>query len=92
MSEPTTAVIMELLVAALPYPAQMTDIELGTAAVEFTWRGHRFHVDASRYPVHVSEVEGGLTSGSAAVLLLEALLGRAWLARDERLAKKAGAQ
>jgi hypothetical protein len=63
-----TGKIIERLLRALPYPEQMTGITLGTASVQFGWRGARYRVDEDG---HVEEVQGGCLVGSDRAILMQ---------------------
>jgi hypothetical protein len=75
----TNTQIFELVLAALPYCNQITDIDFhGTEVVRFTWRGARFQISST---LQVEEVEDGMLLSTDKTILLRALLERANLVK-----------
>lgn len=71
---------IELIVAALPHPDQIRNIDLGIAKdIRFDWRGVRWCV--STEGLDVEEVKGGMLCGSVGAMLMRELLRRE---RDRR--------
>lgn len=65
--------ILEKVISIIPYPNQITDVDLTTSynAIRFTWRGDRFRVSEN---LNVEQVDRGLLMGTNAALLLSTLL------------------
>ena len=63
---------LELVLKALPYPHQITDIDLSQSGVlRFTWRGARYRVDER---LDVDETDGVVLCGSDAAILMRRVL------------------
>lgn len=73
--------IIEMLIRALPYPEQMTGIEVAENAVEFTWRTRRYRVTKA---LGVDEVGDGVLIGSDRAILLRQCLQLQQATRVER--------
>ena len=78
MSNTTKSQLVEILIAAVPYPAQIKDLNLDAEpdAIRFKWRGNAYRF---RPDLGVEEIEGGFLSGSDIAILMEALLKRTYI-------------
>jgi len=66
---------IELVVAALPYPAQIKnwDLESEDEAIRFSWRGSRYRfLFTGKFMVE--EIQGSMLTGSDQAILMETLL------------------
>jgi len=69
------AKILEAVIKVLPYPDQITDIELDEDnAVGFTWRGSTYRISDN---LCVEKLEGRLASSDTTCMLMKELLKRA---------------
>lgn len=76
------AIILELLLATLPYPSQIKNISLDRPQeVRFDWRGERFCVNER---LGVDKVEGTLLGSDSTTLLLSDSLKKAAALREAR--------
>ena len=77
----TNAELMELLIASLPYPDQIKNLDLTSSetAIRFDWRGIRFRISQSK---SVEEVKDGMLSGSNIAIILEHLVKKTELLRS----------
>jgi hypothetical protein len=76
----TTDQLLSALVAALPYPEQISDIDTTSQpgeAVRFTWRHDRFRIGC--YSGHVERSENGMLIGDNTSILMTHLVERALL-------------
>ena len=66
---------VELVVAALPYPAQIKELDTTSeeTALRFTWRGNRFRFSYATSWM-VEEVTDCFLAGSDLAILVEALI------------------
>lgn len=68
------ATLIELLIAALPYPEQIKNIDLEQKTqVRFDWRGNRYRVTTD---LGVDEVHGRTLHGTDGAMLMRELLRR----------------
>jgi hypothetical protein len=73
--------LLEAVMIAIPYPSQVTDIDLAEEdAITFTWRGNRFHVNERT----VEQIEGRIRSGSNLAILMECVIKRGLIAAMDR--------
>ena len=64
--------IIEAMVATIPYPDQIENIDLSSKGnVGFDWRSTRFRVNST---LMVMEIEGNFETGSNISMLMSALL------------------
>lgn len=67
--------IIELLIAALPYPEKIKNINLSRPnEVRFEWRGNAFAVSDT---LNTEQIDGAFLVGSDLAILLKALLEKA---------------
>lgn len=66
------------VIACLPYADQMKDLDFTSAAkaISFMWRGTIFNITTDG---HISELNGGFSSGGDLSILLTALLKALWV-------------
>lgn len=70
--EITSAKAVEYMVKAIPYPEQITDMDITDDRIYFTWRHERFKYEFKTCGVWI--VKGSLLEGSAICILMEKLL------------------
>jgi len=65
--------ILELVIKSLPYPTQISDIDVESEgnSIRFRWRSNIFRVTDT---LSVESVQGAFLVGDTAAMLLEALL------------------
>jgi len=70
-----TEEIIEAIYSVMPYPKQITNLEINDKVreVRFTWRGDRFMVSDN---LSVEEVRDRLLVGSSIAIVIEELLKR----------------
>jgi hypothetical protein len=72
-AKPANAELLETVLKAVPYPHQISDIDVHTdpEVLRFSWRGTRYRVDSGK---HCEEVEGGCLVGSDKAILMRRLI------------------
>jgi hypothetical protein len=82
---------VELIVAALPYPAQIRDWDTAVddGSLRFTWRGTRYRFSYGTSWL-VEEVGDGVLIGSDQALLIEHLIKTVYVNRPGRVGKMVG--
>jgi len=73
--------LLELVIASLPYPDQITNIDFTSSdiAIRFSWRGDKFRVSNNKM---VEQVERGCLAGSNLAIVLEHLINKTDVLRN----------
>jgi len=66
--------LIVLVMKALPYANQVSDVEEENDAIRFNWRGTKYHISKS---LSVNEVGDGVLTGTDTAMLIRTLLERA---------------